>query len=56
MVEVGKRYRVYSPMKRRVLDEVEVKEVVGSTFYCYSIAFDYDTGYDLSDGIVVEEL
>ena len=56
MVEVGKKYKVFSPMKRRLLDEVEVTGVAGSAFYCHSIAFDYDTAYDLSDGIVVEEL
>ncbi len=56
MVEVGKRYKVYTPMKRRLLDEVEVTEVAGNAFYCHSIAFGYDTAYDLSDGIVVEEL
>ena len=58
MVEVGKKYKVYTPytpMKRRLLDEVEVTEVVGSAFYCYSTLFDYDTAYDLSDGIVVEQ-
>ena len=56
MVKVGKRYRVYSPIKRRLLDEVEVTEVAGSAFYCYSTMFDYDTSYDLSDGIVVEQV
>jgi len=55
MVEVGKRYKVYAPMKRRLLDEVEVTEIDGSAFYCYSRLFDYDTAYDLSDGIVVEK-
>ena len=55
MVEVGKKYKVYAPMKRRLLDEVEVTEIAGSVFYCYSILFDYDTAYDLSDGIVVEQ-
>lgn len=55
MVEVGKKYKVYAPMKRRLLDEVEVTEIVGSAFYCYSTLFDYDTAYDLSDGIVVEQ-
>lgn len=55
MVEVGKRYKVYAPMKRRLLDEVEVTEIDGSAFYCYSTLFDYDTAYDLSDGIVVEQ-
>lgn len=56
MVEVGKKYKVYAPMKSRLLDEVEVTEIVGSAFYCYSTLFDYDTAYDLSDGIVVEEV
>lgn len=56
MVEVGKKYKVYAPMKRRLLDEVEVTEIVGSAFYCYSTLFDYDTAYDLSDGIVVEQI
>ena len=56
MVEVGKQYKVYAPMKRRLLDEVEVTEIEGSAFDCYSLMFDYDTGYDLSDGIVVEPL
>ena len=55
MVEVGKKYKVYAPMKRRLLDEVEVTKIVGSAFYCYSTLFDYDTAYDLSDGIVVEQ-
>lgn len=55
MVEVGKKYKVYAPMKSRLLDEVEVTEVVGSAFYCYSTMFDYDTAYDLSDGIIVEQ-
>lgn len=54
MVEVGKRYKVYAPMRRRLLDEVEVTETKGSAFYCYSTMFDYETAYDLSDGIVVE--
>lgn len=56
MVEVGKKYKVYAPMKRRVLDEVEVTAIVGSAFYCYSTFFGYDTAYDLSDGIVVEPI
>lgn len=56
VVEVGKNYQVYAPFKRRLLDEVEVTEVVGSCFYCYSTMFDYDTAYDLSDGIVVEQI
>lgn len=56
MVEVGKKYKVYAPMKKRLLDEVEVTEIVGSAFYCYSTLFDYDTAYDLSDGIVVEQV
>lgn len=56
MVEVGKKYKVYTPMKRRLLDEVEVTKVVGSVFSCYSTAFGYDTAYDLSDGIVVEQI
>ena len=56
MVEVGKKYKVYAPMKRRLLDEVEVTEIDGSAFYCYSTLFDYDTAYDLSDGIVVEQV
>ena len=56
MVEVGKKYKVYAPMKRRLLDEVEVKGIIGSIFYCYSTLFDYDTAYDLSDGIVVEDV
>ena len=56
MVEVGKKYKVYAPMKRRLLDEVEVTEIEGSAFYCHSIAFDYDTAYDLSDEIVVEQV
>ncbi len=56
MVEVGKRYKVYAPMKRRLLDEVEVTEIQGSVFSCYSTLFDYDTAYDLSDGIIVEPL
>ena len=56
MVEVGKKYKVYTPMKGRLLDEVEITVIVGSAFYCHSTLFDYDTGYDLSDGIVVEQL
>ena len=56
MVEVGKKYKVYAPMKRRLLDEVEVTEIDCSAFYCYSTLFDYDTSYDLSDGIVVEQV
>lgn len=56
MVEVGKKYKVYAPMKRRLLDEVEVTEIVGNAFYCYSTFFEYDTSYDLSDGIVVEQI
>lgn len=56
MVEAGKKYRVYAPMKGRLLDEVEVTEIGGSVFYCHSTLFDYDTAYDLSDGIVVEQI
>jgi len=56
MIKVGKKYKVYAPMKRRLLDEVEVTEIVGSTFYCYSTLFDHDTAYDLSDGIVLEQI
>lgn len=56
MVEVGKKYKVYAPMKRRLLDEVEVTEIVDSAFYCYSTLFEYDTAYDLEDGIVVERI
>ena len=33
MVEVGKKYKVYAPMKRRLLDEVEITEIEGSAFY-----------------------
>lgn len=55
MVEVGKKYKVYAPMKRRLLDVVEVTKIEGSAFYCYSTVFGYDTSYDLSDGIVVEQ-
>ena len=56
MVEVGKKYRVYAPMKRRLLDEVEITKVDGSAFYCYSTLFDYHTSYDLLDGLVVEQI
>jgi hypothetical protein len=56
MVEVGKKYKIYAPMKRRLLDEVEVTEILDSAFSCYSTMFDYDTAYDLSDGIVVEQI
>lgn len=56
MVEVGKKYKIYAPMKRRLLDEVEVTGIEGSAFYCYSLMFDYETAYDLSDGIVVEQV
>lgn len=56
MVEVGKKYKVYAPMKRRLLDEVEVTEIVGSAFLCHSILSDQDTDYDLWDGIVVEQV
>jgi hypothetical protein len=55
MVEVGKKYKVYAPMKRRLLDEIEVTEIDDSAFYCHSTLFDYDTAYDLSDGIVLEQ-
>ena len=56
VVEVGKKYKVYAPMKRRLLDEVEVTEIAGSTFCCYSLMFNYNTAYDLSDGIIVEQI
>ena len=56
MIEVGKKYKVYAPMKSRLLDEVEVTEVDGNAIYCYSTLFDYDTAYDLSDGIVLEQV
>lgn len=56
MVEVGKKYKVYAPITRRLLDEVEVTGVTGDAFYCHSIMFDYDTAYYLSDGIFVEQV
>lgn len=55
MIEVGKYYTVYAPFGGRKLDEVVVTKIVGSAFYCHSIMFDYDTSYDLSDGIVIKE-
>lgn len=56
MIEVGKKYKVYAPNKKRLLDEVVVTKIEGTAFYCYSIKFDYDTAYDTSDGIILEEV
>ena len=55
IVELGKIYDIYAPTGRK-LDTVKVTELCGTAFYCHSVLFEYDTGYDLSDGIKVTEV
>lgn len=56
MVEVGKTYEVFAPRGARKLDEIEVTEILGTTIACHSLPFDYDTAYDLADGITLKEI